>query len=129
MRYSLPSLLLLLGGCALSTNPREPGLLGYLHILEVARDARQACAGLGPDCGPADIASSLAQARDAAPSTLFLPPEEAAAEQQLAQAAFQAAHADCRGRGILPGTPRWDTCRLDRGIARLSEVASLGERR
>jgi len=109
------------------TPPREaPGLAGYLHILETARDARQACAGLGGGC-EADLARSVARAEDGTPQRFLRPPGEAARAQREAEAAFQAAFTDCRARGVLPGTPRWDTCRMDRSIARLSEMAGLAE--
>jgi hypothetical protein len=115
----------LLGGSAISSEPREPSLVGYLKILEAARDARQACAGLGPDCGPPNIAGSLILARSSVPSYFFQPRRRVAAERELAEAALQAAHADCRSRGIDPRSPRWDTCRVDRVITWLSEVAGL----
>jgi hypothetical protein len=119
------ALLPLLGGCAVSSEPREPSLVGYLKILEAARDARQACAGLGPDCGPPNMATSLILAQSSVPSYFFQPRERVAAEREFVEAVLQAAHADCRSRGIDPRSPRWDTCRVDRGIARLSEVAEL----
>jgi hypothetical protein len=71
------------------------------------------------------MAGSLILAQSSVPSYLFQPRERVAAERELAEAALQAAHVDCRSRGIDPSSPRWDTCRVDRGIARLSEVARL----
>jgi hypothetical protein len=119
----LLSALLSLAGCV--APPLEPGLAGYLHILESTRAAREACAGLRPDCAAGNMDDTLAHAEAETPRNLLLPPEQAEAERDMAEAAFQAAFADCRGRGITPGTPRWDRCRLDRGIARLNEVAGL----
>jgi hypothetical protein len=116
--------LLALAGCAPSAPPREPGLAGYLHIFQAARDARHACAGLTPDC-PGPIQDDLARAEARTPPELLLPPQRAAPERRLAEAALQAAHADCRARGIRPGSARWDSCRMDRGIERLNEVAGL----
>jgi len=116
---------MLLAGCATPNEPYEPGLVGYLHILETARDARHACAGLGRGCGPANMTSSLAIASQSAPANLFRPREQVEAERMLAEEAFQAAHSDCRGRSIHPGSPRWDQCRIDRSIARLAEIGNL----
>lgn len=122
MRMAVP-ITLFLTGCAMAPAPREPGLAGFLHILRAARDAQEACAGLGRGCGATGLEATLARAEKGAPEELFLEPEQAAAEQPLVEAALQAAHADCRGRGIKPGSPRWDRCRLDRGIARLADAA------
>ncbi|MBP0443740.1 hypothetical protein J8J14_03020 [Roseomonas sp. SSH11] len=104
--------------------PGEPGLAGYLHIFRAVQDERHACAMLGPDCaGP--LEQSLARSEAMTPPGLLLDPGDAAMERHLAQSAMQAAHADCRARGIKPGSPRWDSCRVDRGIARLNELATL----
>jgi hypothetical protein len=122
MRVTVP-MLIFLADCATAPAPREPGLAGFLHILRAARDSREACAGLGRDCGPASLEENLARAERGAPAELLLDSTEAREERPMAEAALQAAHADCRGRGIQPGSPRWDRCRLDRGIARLAEAA------
>ena len=116
----------LVASCAVQP-PREPGLEGFLHILRNARDARDACAGLGRECGATNLEAALARAEAAAPADLLLDPGQAGEERPLVQAALQAAHADCRGRGIRPGSPRWDRCRLDQSIARLSDVAGRGQ--
>ncbi|MFC7735881.1 hypothetical protein ACFQX4_08450 [Roseomonas sp. GCM10028921] len=104
--------------------PRELGLAGYRHILIVARDAREACAGL-PECAMPGLERDLARAEAGTPSEFMLPSHQAATERSLAEAALQVADADCRGRGIRPGSARWERCQLDRGIARLGEVAGL----
>ena len=122
MRVTVP-ILLLLAGCTTPPAPREPGLAGFLHILRNARDAREACAGLGRGCGAPSLEASLAQAERETPAELLLDPREAAEERPMVEAALQAAHVDCRGRGIQPGSPRWDRCRLDQGIARLTDAA------
>lgn len=114
--------LLILAAC--TPAPREPGLAGYLHILTAARDAREACAGL-PGCATPGLERDLARAEAGTPSEFMLPTQQAATERSLAEAALQAAYADCRGRGIRPGSARWERCQLDRGIARLGEVAGL----
>ncbi|MCR0980756.1 hypothetical protein [Roseomonas populi] len=119
-RHVLP--LLLLAGCG--ATPREPGLAGYLHIFEAARDARLACAGLPAGCAPPSIRDSLERAEAEAPRRLFLPRPEAREDRVLARTALEAAEADCRVRGVRPGSARWDSCLLDRGIIRLEEAAA-----
>ena len=119
------AILLFITGCGAAPFRREPGLAGFLHILHSARDAREACAGLGRECGTANLESALMRAEAEAPAALFLDPGQAAEERPLVDAALQAATADCRGRGIRPDSPRWDRCRLDRGIARLSDAVGL----
>ncbi|MFH5924464.1 hypothetical protein [Roseomonas xinghualingensis] len=117
--------LILLTGCTPPFEAREPGLMGYIQILETARDARHACAGLGRNCGPPSMESSIVMASQSVPSDLFLPRDQVDAERALAEEAFQAAHVDCRGRGINPGSPRWEHCRVERSIARLAEIGNL----
>jgi len=124
MRFPRPLPVLALTAACVSPHA-EPGVVGYLHIFSTARDARQACAGLGAACASADMEGLLARAQAEAPASVLLPPERAARERGLAEAAIQAAAADCRGRGIRPGTARWESCKVDRSIDRLSELAAL----
>ncbi|WP_338663269.1 hypothetical protein VQH23_24440 [Pararoseomonas sp. SCSIO 73927] len=121
-RLPLSSLVvgLILAGCA--APPREPALAGYRHIFEAARDARHACAGLAAACAPGGMVEHLARAERGAPRDLFLPHQEAWEDRLLARTALEAADADCRVRGLRPGSARWDSCLLDRGVARLQEA-------
>ncbi|MBP0492552.1 hypothetical protein [Roseomonas indoligenes] len=122
--HLLPLLLLSglsMAGCGAA--PREPALAGYLHIFETARNARQACAGLLPGCTADGLEQHLTRAEEAAPRELFVPQRDAGEDRLLARTALEAADADCRVRRLRPGSARWDSCLLDRGVARLREAA------
>ncbi|WP_426956865.1 hypothetical protein [Muricoccus radiodurans] len=120
--------LLCLGGCAGGPEgPREPTVEAQLIIMEAMRDARAACAaGLArppQDCVDRGVAAAVARAERREGRRLFADPDDAADTRARSAAAFQAAVADCRVRGISRRSARWEYCNIDRAIARLHEAA------